>query len=541
MMHSLPVQPQHTSAEAALSDPVRLSASWRPALLIFAIALLVRIAVLPFATFDSGDSASRVWIAWRWMEHPTLITSGVWGPLHFYLVGLALMVWPDPVWAPAVLSVLLGSLAAVVVYFLALEIFRAPRAALVTGLSFAFYPTAVAVSLFALSEPPFILFFGLGLLFLVRATRPNGTVQDALFAGIAIGLATMLRFESWFMLPFLALTVVRRPKLLIAFLLPALIHPAIWMIGNAITYNDPFYNFSWASNWERNDMGQGKLVSISSALSRFWGFIHMTQSGLGPPLTLLVITGAVWCVWRRCKGAIWLVPPLALLAMLAAAAGRGSLVVKWEYTSTLGLMLVPFAACILEAIGIEAWPRRRFIAATVGSVGAILLFTVEPIWRVVPHGGALLSRMIPAFPNIRGAREVLALVQRGLSPDHDALLSDFYGWQPTYYVGLHTKLHPDRISIVNGAPNDPPDLDSAAGFLGTYRQGVLIVRDQGKLGALLQTNPDQTIRLAGTILHLEPVGTLQWPSANGEPGQVVRVARYSVAGAVDSRAARRVQ
>jgi len=234
---------------------------------------------------------------------------------------------------------------------------------------------------------------------------------------------------------------------------------------------------------------------------------------------------------------MWLVPPLVLLGMLAAAAGRGSLVIKWEYTSTLGLMLLPFVACILEAIGIEAWPRRGFIAATLGLVAAILLFTVEPMWSAIPHGGALLSRMIPAFPNMRETRDVLALVLRGRSAGHDALLSDFYGWQPTYYVGLYTKLHPDRISVVNGAPNDPPDLESVAGFLGTYRQGVLIARDQGKLGSLLQTNPDQTVRLGETLLHLEPLGVLQWPPSNGEQGQVVRVARYCVIGA----AAQRVQ
>jgi hypothetical protein len=94
---------------------------------------------------------------------------------------------------------------------------------------------------------------------------------------------------------------------------------------------------------------------------------------------------------------------------------------------------------------------------------------------------------------------------------------------------------------VNGAPNDPPDLASVAGFLGTYRQGVLIVRDQGKLGALLQTNPDQTVRRGGTILHLEPVGMLQWPSTNAESGQVVRVAAIPWQAAVDSRATQRVQ
>jgi hypothetical protein len=515
------------------SAPANRSVGWRPPLLIFGVALLVRALALPLATFDAGDSAARIWLAWKWADHPTLITHGVWGPLHFYLIGLALRVWTDPVWAPAVLHVMLGACVPVVVYELTLAIFGGQRAALVTSLAFAVYPAAVAVSLFALSEPPFMLFLGLGLLFLVRAHRSTGTVLDAALAGLAIGAASMLRYEAWLLLPFLALPVIRRPKQLLAFLVPALTHPAVWMIGNAIAYHDPLYSFNWASDWERKAMGHAQLVSFAWGAARVWEFIRVTQAGLTPPLCLLVTFGVLRCLWCRRAEAIWLVPPLGLFALIVGAAARGSLVVKWEYTPSFGLMLLPFCACALQALGIEGWPRRRFVAATVVLLAAIVLFTIEPLWRAVPHGEAFLARMIPSFPAMQNARAVLALVDQGRASGHEALLSDFYGWQPTHYVALHTKLPPARICMVSGAPNQPLRIAAVEAFLRDHRQGVLISQEQGKLGSMLQTNPDQTMGLGDARLHLEPVGVVQWPPTANDTRHniVIRVARYSVVGA----------
>jgi hypothetical protein len=83
---------------------------------LFVIALGARLLALPFSVFDSGDSATRVWLAWQWLENPYVITDGVWGPLHFYMLAAMLSLWPDPVWAPIALHVALGSLVPVVVY-----------------------------------------------------------------------------------------------------------------------------------------------------------------------------------------------------------------------------------------------------------------------------------------------------------------------------------------------------------------------------------------------------------------------------------------
>lgn len=298
----------HFYVRDAGAEAQEAGASWRMALLIFGIALTLRLVLLPFATFDAGDSAVRVWIAWDWMENPKPILAGEWGPLHFYMMGVLLRIWPDPVWAPAVLHAFVGALTAPVVYELAFAMFRAPRSALLTGLAFAVYPAAVASSLFALSETPFMLFLALGLLFLVRAYQTPDSVREPVLAGVAIGLASMLRFEAWMMLPFLTLPFLRRPRQLLWFLAPALVHPVIWTIGSAIVYHDPFYSFTWGSYWERTTMGNAPRVSLVWSASQVWNFLRSIAAGFSPPLLVLTVAGVITCLWQRRTSAIWLIP-----------------------------------------------------------------------------------------------------------------------------------------------------------------------------------------------------------------------------------------
>lgn len=80
---------ESTEARAVSSAAVgsRRKAPRRAALVVFVVALLGRLALLPIATLDSGDVANRSWLGWFWADDPSLITHGVWGPLHFYLIG----------------------------------------------------------------------------------------------------------------------------------------------------------------------------------------------------------------------------------------------------------------------------------------------------------------------------------------------------------------------------------------------------------------------------------------------------------------------
>src|SRR5687768_7275517 len=82
------------------------------ALAVAFAAVAARVAVLPFAAADGGDATARTWSAWEWMLDPRPITHGIWGPLHTYLLALAMAVTPDPVNAPIALGIVVSVAAA---------------------------------------------------------------------------------------------------------------------------------------------------------------------------------------------------------------------------------------------------------------------------------------------------------------------------------------------------------------------------------------------------------------------------------------------
>jgi len=502
----------------------------RPGFLVFAIALVVRLIALPFATLQSADQASRVWSGWDWLDHPHLITEGVWGPLHIYLIGSVLWLWPDPVWAPLILHVVLGAVVPVVVYQLALELFGSQRGALLAGLAFAVYPTGMLVSLAPLSETPFILFLGIALLLVARARRPDRRLRDATLAGVSIGLATMLRYEAWMLLPFLTLLLLDRPKQCLAFLIPGLIHPIVWMLGNANAHGDPLYSIHWASHYHQFVHGGAQLVGLVWGAKRIWLLAEETIRGLTPPLSLLIGLGVLAYFRRWRSKSIWLLPPLGLALLLAVAAVQGSLSINLRYTVTFGLMLVPFAACSLDALGIETWSRRRFVAAAVALLVAVGVFTIQPLWKVVPGGARLFSPAIPRPIDEGSTREVLALVDRSLVGHHDALVSDFFDWEATYWVALETKLHPKHICLAPPSPDLPLNLVALEGFLQRNPHGVLVSRDGSELAEALNAQLDNTVIVGTVHMSVKQIGAVRRQAISKWKGQAgdLHVARYEV-------------
>src|SRR4051794_5199311 len=86
---------------------------------VFLLALVVRLACLPFAGQDSLDHSLRIWIAQRWLDDPFLLLHGVWPPMHFYLIAGALRVLGNFPLAPVILNVAIGALIAPLVWVFA--------------------------------------------------------------------------------------------------------------------------------------------------------------------------------------------------------------------------------------------------------------------------------------------------------------------------------------------------------------------------------------------------------------------------------------
>ncbi|WP_425614467.1 ArnT family glycosyltransferase [Anatilimnocola sp. NA78] len=103
-----------------------------------------------------------------------------------------------PVMSGRVLSALLGTLTALLAAMLAWRLFD-ERTALLTALAIAIYPEAIAQSVFVLSEAPFTPLMIVQLLAWIaawRASTKRNFVSWSLVAGVAAGLATLMR-PSW--------------------------------------------------------------------------------------------------------------------------------------------------------------------------------------------------------------------------------------------------------------------------------------------------------------------------------------------------------
>jgi Dolichyl-phosphate-mannose-protein mannosyltransferase len=514
------------SESSAADNRVLQHASW----LVFMLALLVRLASLPFTTLDSADSTARVQVGWLWSEHPFYIVAGGWGPLHYYMIGAAMRLWPDPIWAPALLHVVLGALAALFIYKLSLELFHNRRAALLAGVAFAAYPLAIVTSLEAHPEVPCVMLLAISMTYLVRAWRAEGGLLDAVVAGLALTLASMLRYEIWMIMPLLTVPLLWQWKKIAAFLVPALMHPVAWMIGSTLKFGNPLYSFAWSDSYEREIMKHAQVADLTLATQKAWQLLMVTERGLSLPIAILVALGVLWCLRTRRAESIWLLPGAGLFLLVVIAAARGSLWFKPSYTLTYGALTIPFIAAFFAGLHVERWTWRWFSLTPVLLLAAVWVTTIEPLWSAVPHGGVVLTHTFGHFTEERETAALVSMLNDGRSLADDTLIADFIGWQPTAYLTARSKVHPANTCVPSGTPV-PVDLPAIQLFLLDHREGTLVTYDKGRLTAQIKQETPDTVKLAGVTLQLNARREFPWPGAADAgdvgPGTLV-VSRYRV-------------
>jgi hypothetical protein len=472
------------------------------------LALGVRLAALPYATADSFDHAARIWAAWRWIDDPFPLTWGVWGPLHYYLMGPLVALF-GPLHAPTLLHVGLGALLPPLLYLFTRREFGSRAGALLAGAATALYPVAILNSLSVRSETPFAVLLVLAMLALSKV-RERHALPWAALAGAALTLAGGLRYEAWMLMPFLALVLWPDRRAMALFVAVGLVWPVLAMASNLAVYGDPLHGFTWASHHELVRMGKGALP-LTERLGLGLKFALHLVAGLTPGLALLAMAGAALCVVQRRRAAAWLIPVGGLTVLLCVATVRGSLVPKLNYTETLGLFLIPYVAAVASAAPVRRAGRAGMPALGVALLGSMALLLVVGTLRDLPGmrtRSALVARVpaVSPVPMFQGQAELGSL----LPPIRHALasgpgrgyVSNFLGFVPTGYLALGTRAHPDRIFLMVAATGDQaigeglplrrrpiPLIGNLASrleeFLEQYPEGVVVLRQGSPLAEQL--------------------------------------------------------
>ncbi len=461
------------------------------------------------------------------MSDPRPITHGVWGPLHTYLIALSMTLVPDPVHAPVALGIGLSVAAAVAMYVFVRTELESSRAALLVALSYAVYPIAIRNGVSVRSETPFALSLLLSMMAISLARREGGSWRHAAAGGLALTLASMLRYEGWMLTPLLGVLLWRKPKLLMVFCACAAIHPVLWMIGNGLHYGDPLYSMTYASRWELDAMGRADVDR--TVLARAAASYPLTViRGMTLPLGLICVAGAALAAATRHRSRVWLVPLCGLLILWAVAVARGSLVPKLNYTETAGTLLFPFSAVVYERLGVRRWGTPTFALVALALPAAGVISSCRPCLARVGLAGWAGSSPIPRIENQEVALELPPTLLETMAGGHGALISDHYGWGAPRYVALLTRLHRSRIFLAPGAPNRHLDLDSLSLFLSRNPRGVLVALSGSRFSEVLGITPRATsARTGGLEIRLDKVRSVEW-RARREAAELT-VFRYGLA------------
>lgn len=462
-------------------------------LIALLIGLVIRLVAIPFTMSSGGDSVTRIFIAQKWMADPHLITYGVWGPLHTYLIAGILYIWNDVVYAPAFLHCLISAFVAVPLYLFVKREWN-ESAALFTACLYLIYPVGIHYSFDAMAEIPFIFLILLTMLILSYARDENGNWKYALAAGIVLTLASSLRYESWGLTPFFSLLLWKRWKSMIAFLISATIFPLFWIIGNYFGTGDPFYNFTWAMNWELEIGLNNQDVSAMDYIIRVISFPRSLLFGITPLAFLVCAIGIIQVIYYRNKKWVWLIPLVALFITYTANAISGAFSALVRYSIILAIFIIPFAA----EWYIRQKENRRFLYSVI-VLGSMLPFSFLRFaipWPFdFPHP---VPKEVVPLPRLEQSSVRISEYQNQISKEHPGgLFLDFYAWDETYYIALMSRKNVSNIFIMPGDLNEPIEMDRLEEFLINNPYGVLLLTESHRYLEITQAASGEELIISG--------------------------------------------
>jgi len=449
-----------------------------PLILIVFFTLLVKFLLLPFAQTVDADAVSRTLLSMQWMEHPRWIITTIWGPFHYYLNGLVLMLWNDPKHALIILHILLSALTLIPFFFFTRREFSEFGAIVATSF-LALCPILFRTSFMTLSETPYLLFLALCMNFISKGTNEKKNIYF-LLAGLCITLSSGFRYEAWLLLAVFTLLIIlqRNWKQAILFALAGCIFPAVYMVQNYLANGHPLFGITGNSDWTLLIMQNNKNVSFENYLSRIWSFPFSWMIALGP-LTAFVTIKAMFAAFRKNDAwhSIWLwtIPFWIVLFTMEYNAFKGTLLLHHRFVSTLVVLSLPFSAIYFNTPLIHK-VRQAWIFGIV----TVTLSFVYNTGNVVP-----LPRLKDQL-----AAKVASLVKQNVSKE-TALIVDNWDWENTYYIALESGLSWDNMLLLDNTQDITASTDEINKVLRSRSNGILVLLKRSQISGKITLKGDE--------------------------------------------------
>jgi len=407
-----------------------------PVWIVCIVGLLIRLLLYPFAQVNDADATSRILITTAWIHNPEFITSGIWLPLHFYLMALPIWLFQNTVFIPTLLHILLAVFTAVPIYKLTERLFN-KQGAILAAWIYILAPVVMRDSFQALAGVPFAFFVAWSFYYLHKTVfdKPD-SLKSAFLSGLFLTIAAGFRYEAWILIAIFCLIIFInfRWKNLFVFFSVAMIFPAFWMIGSYINHGDILHGtrgFDWAGI-----IGLNENLTLANIRNRFlfFPFSWIVQQSIIP--ALLILAGIVYATITKQiyqKKYQFLIPFVLFMLIFCYKAAMGTLLTQHRFSILTIVLSIPFVGIFFEMPIKNTWKK-------------IVLYGTIPL--VFAMGWATKS----TFPIPRISNQNAVKITQKLTTDteNNALILDFFGWDNTFFVALHSGISHERIFIADG-------------------------------------------------------------------------------------------
>ncbi|HXJ82134.1 MAG TPA: glycosyltransferase family 39 protein [Candidatus Methylomirabilis sp.] len=359
------------------------------ALGVCGVAFVIRVVTLLLTIDLSGDGPSRAMMAYEWSRSPRFVMSGnVWLPGASYWAGIATLLVPNPLIAPRLVNLLLGTLTVPVFYLLIRRLYGGP-AALLSSVTLAVLPLHVGLSVSSMSEPSFLFVILAALLCLTNAVGERCVRVPPLGLFLLFFVAAeMTRYEAWPLIPLALVYLYWRSRSLSTLVFSAailLLFPIGWSMASYKHFGHPFHGVLLGIH----PLEPGGPVKMWAALANV---LRLARSYLGGLLLVAMVWGAITELARAMRrvvnaertaylilvGVFWILIVAGARSVGPALYGRNLLS---GFVLALPLAALPF---------LQYWGRYRHrvaivVLASIASVALAYVTNSPHVWVTRTH------------------------------------------------------------------------------------------------------------------------------------------------------------
>jgi 4-amino-4-deoxy-L-arabinose transferase-like glycosyltransferase len=172
----------------------------RTAFRIFAIAFLIRLLAVMFLPQSAPDTGTYHNIAINLLERGAFSLDGImptgrFAPVYPAFLAASYKLFGTVFLPVRMIQVIIDSFTCVLIYHIALMLFRRGRVGVISGLIASFHPSLIGSTTFVLTETLYAFLLTVSVLLLVKAAK-SAKIRAYCLAGAALGIATLCRPTS---------------------------------------------------------------------------------------------------------------------------------------------------------------------------------------------------------------------------------------------------------------------------------------------------------------------------------------------------------